>query len=62
MPVIGVLGGATINLLFAYHFQNVARGHFIVRRLERKYRKEEVQKEYMKILAEYMKSPTENSE
>lgn len=62
VPVIGALGGATINLLFVDHFQDVARGHFIVRRLERKYEKEEVQKEYMKILSEYMKSQTENSE
>jgi len=62
VPVIGALGGATINLLFVDHFQDVARGHFIVRRLERKYGKEEVQKEYMKILAEYMKRPAENSE
>ena len=49
VPVIGALGGATINLLFVDHFQDVARGHFIVRRLERQYGKEEVQKEYEKI-------------
>jgi hypothetical protein len=35
VPVIGALGGATVNLLFANHFQRVARGHFIYRRLER---------------------------
>ncbi len=51
VPVIGALGGATINLLFVDHFQDVARGHFIVRRLEREYGKEEVQKEYTKILS-----------
>ena len=49
VPVIGALGGATINLLFVGHFQDIARGHFIVRRLEREYGKEEVQKEYEKI-------------
>jgi hypothetical protein len=49
VPVIGALGGATINLLFVDHFQDVARGHFIIRRLEREYGKEEVQKEYTKI-------------
>jgi hypothetical protein len=37
VPVIGALGGATINVAFTDHFQNVARGHFIIRRLERKY-------------------------
>ena len=51
VPVIGALGGATINLLFVDHFQDIARGHFIVRRLEREYGKEEVQKEYTKILS-----------
>jgi EcsC protein family len=37
VPVIGAAGGATINVLFLDHFQDLARGHFIVRRLERKY-------------------------
>jgi hypothetical protein len=37
VPVIGAFGGATINVIFLDHFQGVARGHFIVRRLERKY-------------------------
>jgi len=58
VPVIGALGGATINLLFVDHFQEVARGHFVVRRLERKYGKEEVKEEYIKILSEYMKNPS----
>jgi hypothetical protein len=49
VPVIGAVGGATINLLFVGHFQDIARGHFIVRRLEREYGKEDVQKEYEKI-------------
>ena len=62
VPILGAFGGATINLLFVDYFQDVARGHFIVRRLERKYGKEEVQKEYMKILSEYMKSPQEDNE
>jgi hypothetical protein len=56
VPVIGALGGATINLLFVDHFQDVARGHFTVRRLERKYGKKKVKAQYMKILSEYMKN------
>lgn len=52
VPVIGALGGATVNLLFVDHFQDVARGHFIIRRLERVYGKEEVKIEYAKILKE----------
>jgi hypothetical protein len=35
-PIIGAIGGATVNAAFADHFQTLARGHFIVRRLERK--------------------------
>lgn len=37
VPVIGAAGGAAINLVFIDHFQDMARGHFRVRRLERKY-------------------------
>ena len=62
VPVIGALGGATINLLFVDHFQEVARGHFTIRRLERKYGKEEVRKEYIKILSEYIKNTSKSQE
>lgn len=37
IPAIGAAGGAVINTLFINHFQDVARGHFTVRRLERRY-------------------------
>jgi hypothetical protein len=37
VPVIGAAGGALVNLLFIDHYQDMARGHFIVRRMERKY-------------------------
>lgn len=37
VPVIGAVGGALINTLFIDHFQDIARGHFVVRRLERNY-------------------------
>jgi hypothetical protein len=37
LPVIGAVGAATINTIFMQHFQLMARGHFTVRRLERKY-------------------------
>lgn len=37
VPVVGALGGATVNALFMDHFQTVARGHFTIRRLERIY-------------------------
>lgn len=37
VPILGAVGGATINVVFIDHFQSMARGHFAVRRLERKY-------------------------
>jgi hypothetical protein len=40
IPIIGALGGAAVNYAFIDHFQSVARGHFTVRRLERKYGKD----------------------
>jgi len=35
LPLVGALGGAAVNYAFIEHFQDVARGHFTVRRLER---------------------------
>jgi hypothetical protein len=37
VPAIGAAGGAIVNSIFISHFQDMARGHFIVRRLEREY-------------------------
>ena len=49
VPLIGAAGGASINVLFMDHFQDMARGHFVVRRLERKYGQEEVRRFYEEI-------------
>lgn len=49
LPVIGAVGGAAVNYAFIEHFQDVARGHFTVRRLERTYGKEPVRAEYQRI-------------
>jgi hypothetical protein len=46
IPLIGAAGGALINTIFIDHFQNMARGHFIIRRLERQYGTEFVRQEY----------------
>jgi EcsC protein family len=46
IPILGALGGALINTIFIGHFQDMARGHFIVRRLEKTYGSEPVQKAY----------------
>ena len=49
IPAIGAAGGSIINTLFIGHFQDMARGHFIVRRLERKYDKEIVEETYRAV-------------
>ncbi|MFP6558292.1 EcsC family protein [Paraburkholderia sp. B3] len=43
VPVVGAIGGATLNMIFTEHFQRVARGHFMVRRLERIYGPQTIQ-------------------
>ena len=49
IPLIGAIGGATINLVFIDHFQDVSKGHFAVRRLERTYGSEVVRAEYSAV-------------
>lgn len=49
VPVIGAASGAAVNTFFTDHFQNIARGHFIVRRLEGKYGPDPVRREYQSI-------------
>lgn len=46
IPVLGAAGGAVLNTLFIDHFQSVARGHFIVLRLEKKYGSDLVRRAY----------------
>ena len=45
-PLIGAGGGAAINLMFINHFQDMAEGHFIVKRLEKRYGADEIRKLY----------------
>jgi EcsC protein family len=52
LPLVGALGGAAVNYAFIEHFQDVARGHFTVRRLERSYGKEKIRSEYDLIAGE----------
>ena len=49
LPAIGAVGGATVNALFMDHFQDMAHGHFTVRRLERKYGETFVRQEYERL-------------
>ena len=46
MPIVGAVGGGAINIVFIDHFQEVAHGHFTIRRLERNYGRDFVREEY----------------
>jgi EcsC protein family len=46
IPAIGAVLGAMVNTVFIDHFQQVAHGHFTVRRLERQYGQETVEAAY----------------
>lgn len=49
VPIIGAVAGATLNTMFTDYYQDMARGHFIIKRLEKKYGFELVKAEYTKI-------------
>lgn len=49
IPVIGSVGGAFINHVFIQHFQDMARGHFTIRRLERKYGPRLIRSQYDRL-------------
>jgi hypothetical protein len=49
LPVVGALGGAAVNYAFIEHFQQMARGHFTIRRLERKYGEQAIRAEYQRL-------------
>ncbi len=49
VPVLGAFGGAVINTLFIDHFQDMGKGHFIVRRLERVHGPAEVKRIYREL-------------
>lgn len=37
VPIVGAIGGGSINFIFIDHFQKIAKAHFTIRRLEREY-------------------------
>lgn len=46
LPLVSAASGAAINTLFVQHFQDVARAHFTIRRLERVYGEGPIQHAY----------------
>jgi hypothetical protein len=51
VPVLGAAGGGAVNVMFMDHFQQMARGHFVVRRLERVYSPALIRAEYERLAA-----------
>lgn len=46
LPIIGAIGGGAINVVFMHHFQQMARGHFMILRLEKIHGTEAVREQY----------------
>lgn len=46
IPVVGAVGGGSLNFLFLNHFQSIAKAHFTIRKLERKYSEDLVRDVY----------------
>jgi len=49
IPLIGAVGGGLVNTVFISHFQDMARGHFVIRRLERRHGAEAILAAYKKL-------------
>jgi hypothetical protein len=61
VPVAGALSGAALNLVFMQHYQDVARGHFIVRRLERQFGPDLIREAYQSLRIEELAEAREFS-
>ena len=49
IPIIGAAGGAILNWLFISHYQQMAKGHFTIRRLERLYPPQLIESRYREL-------------
>ncbi len=60
-PLIGAVGGAALNVVFANHFNEIAWSHFTIRRLERIYGEDFVRGHYRRLsVARRSPKPKEN--
>lgn len=50
LPVVGAVSGASVNWMFIHHYQKMAKAHFLVRSLERKYGERTVEGFYKDIV------------
>jgi EcsC protein family len=51
LPILGAVGGATVNVIFMDHFQRIAQAHFALRRLERTYGTASIRRSYAALSA-----------
>ena len=49
VPIFGAASGALVNAIFMDHYERIAHGHFLVRRLERQYGADLVKEAYQSI-------------
>nr|WP_321246540.1 EcsC family protein [uncultured Psychroserpens sp.] len=49
LPIVGAIGGGSLNYVFVDHFQKMATAHFTIKRLERHYGEAEVKLAYENI-------------
>jgi predicted outer membrane lipoprotein len=49
VPIVGAAAGSIINVMFMDHFQDMARGHFIIRRLETRHGSEMIRDAYTRV-------------
>jgi hypothetical protein len=49
VPVLGAAGGGIVNVMFISHFQDMARGHFIIKRLEAAHGQERIRAAYEQL-------------
>lgn len=49
VPIVGAVAGAALNTMFTDYYQDMARGHFIVKRLEKTYGFDAVRQAYREL-------------
>jgi hypothetical protein len=57
LPILGAVGGATVNVIFMDHFQRVAQAHFALRRLERAYGAANIRQRYAELATRSLSAP-----
>lgn len=55
VPALGAITAATLNTMFTDFYQDMARGHFTVKRLEQNYGEELIKKKYHELRKELFK-------